>query len=60
MLPMNETTIHIRIKPDLKRRIAEAAARCGMSQSNWLRLKIVEHLGLKPELAFAPKTRAAR
>jgi hypothetical protein len=54
---MSETTIHIRLRPELKRKIHEASTRCGMSQSNWLRMKMVEILGAKPEMAFAPKTR---
>lgn len=54
---MTQTTIHVRCRPELKKKIKEAAARMGTSESNYIRMKAVEALGLKPELAFAPQTK---
>ncbi len=43
--------IHVRLKPELKRRIEEAAKRMGLTPSTYIRLVLVERLGLKPAAA---------
>jgi antitoxin component of RelBE/YafQ-DinJ toxin-antitoxin module len=51
------TTVHVRVRPETKAKLRQVAARCGMSESNWVRLKLTEALGMRAEMAFPPKAR---
>lgn len=47
--------LNIRLQPELKKRVQEAATRMGVTPSVYVRLVLVERLGLKPKAATMKK-----